>query len=57
MGYMNNLFSGQSETSGVSVSETSNLLSIHSIAGHPAVYRHLKTVGKVDVKQQKQSEF
>lgn len=57
MGYMNNLFSGQSETSGVSVSETSNLLSIHSIAGHPAVYRHLKTAGKVDVKQQKQSEF
>lgn len=57
MGYMNSLFSGQSETTGVSVSETSNLLSIHSIAGHPAVYRHLKTAGKADAKQQKQSEF
>lgn len=57
MGYMNHLFTGQSETSGVSVSETSNLLSVHSIAGHPAVYRHLKTAGKADAKQQKQNEF
>ena len=57
MGYMNHLFTGQSETTGVSVSETSNILSVHSIAGHPTVYRHLKTAGKVDVKQQKQSEF
>lgn len=57
MGYMNDLFSAQTEVSGVSVSETSHLLSVNSIAGHPAVYRHLKNAGNVENKQQKQADL
>ena len=45
MGYINSLFTGQSEISGVAVSEFSRYLSIDSISGHPAVYRHLKPCG------------
>ena len=56
MGYINTLFTGQSEISGVAVSEYSNLLSIDSISGHPAVYRHLKPCGNVEEnKPQKQN--
>ena len=45
MGYINSLFTGQSEISGVAVSEYSRFLSIDSISGHPIVYRHLKPCG------------
>jgi len=55
MGYIDSLFTGQAETSGVSVSESSNLMSINSISGHSAVYRHLKVGSKVADKQQKQA--
>lgn len=56
MGYINTLFTGQSEVSGVAVSECSHYLSIDSISGHPAVYRHLKPCGNVEEnKQQKQN--
>ncbi len=56
MGYINTLFTGQSEASGDAVSESSRFLSIDSISGHPAVYRHLKPCGNVDEhKQQKQN--
>ena len=48
MGYINSLFSGQSESFGVAVSEYSRFLSIDSISGHPAVYRHLKPCGNAD---------
>ena len=48
MGYINSLFTGQSESFGVAVSESSHFLSIDSISGHPAVYRHLKPCGNVD---------
>lgn len=56
MGYINSLFTAQTKTSGVAVSESSNLLSIHSISGHPAVYRHLKNGCKAESKRQKQAE-
>lgn len=56
MGYINSLFTGQAETSGVAVSESSNLMSINSISGHSAVYRHLKSAGQATDKQQKQAE-
>jgi len=56
MGYINSLFTGQSDISGVAVSEYSHYLSIDSISGHPAVYRHLKPCGNVEEnKQQKQN--
>ena len=58
MGYINSLFTGQSELFGVavSVSEYSHYLSIDSISGHPAVYRHLKSCGKIEEnKSQKQN--
>ncbi|MBR3072716.1 hypothetical protein [Fibrobacter sp.] len=56
MGYINTLFTGQSEASGDAVSESSRFLSIDSISGHPAVYRYLKTYGKVEnEKLQKQN--
>lgn len=48
MGYINSLFTGQSDPFGVAVSETSRFLSIDSISGHPAVYRHLKPCGNAD---------
>jgi hypothetical protein len=55
MGYINSLFTGQSEISGIAVSECSHYLSIDSISGHPAVYRHLKPCGNVEEnKHQKQ---
>jgi len=56
MGYIDSLFSAQTKISGVAVSESSAMLSINSISGHSAVYRHLKNAGKVEVKQQKQAE-
>ncbi len=56
MGYINTLFTGQSEASGDAVSESSRFLSIDSISGHSAVYRHLKPCGNVDEhKQQKKN--
>jgi hypothetical protein len=56
MGYINSLFTGQSELFGVAVSESSRLLSIDSISGHPAVYRHLKPCGNIEEnKQRKQN--
>ena len=56
MGYINSLFTGQSEIFGVAVSESSHLLSVDSISGHPAVYRHLKPCGNVEEhKQQEQN--
>lgn len=56
MGYINSLFTGQSEIIGVAVSEYSRFLSVDSISGHPAVYRHLKPCGNVEEhKQQKQN--
>ena len=56
MGYINTLFTGQSEASGDAVSESSRFLSIDSISGHPAVYRYLKTYGRVEnEKLQKQN--
>ena len=48
MGYINSLFTGQTDSFGVAVSEFSHFLSIDSISGHPAVYRHLKPCGNVD---------
>ncbi len=57
MGYIDSLFSAQTEVSGVAVSETSDLISVHSIAGHSAVYRHLKSAGKAEDKQQKQAAY
>ncbi len=56
MGYINSLFTGQSEIIGVAVSEYSRFLSVDSISGHPAVYRHLKPCGNVEEhKPQKQN--
>jgi hypothetical protein len=56
MGYINSLFTGQSEISGVAVSEYSRFLSIDSISGHPIVYRHLKPCGNEEEnKPQKQN--
>ena len=56
MGYINSLFTGQSEIIGVAVSENSRFLSVDSISGHPAVYRHLKPCGNVEEhKPQKQN--
>ena len=56
MGYINSLFTGQSEIIGVAVSEYSRFLSVDSISGHPAVYRHLKPCGNVEEhKTQKQN--